>query len=132
MRVNQITPRLGGAPLQSIKPADLAELYAVLMREGGVGGKPLALTAGHCHRLLRRAFGHALTWGLIQQNPAAIARPPRVPDVEVEIPSEIEISVMLKHLSERGRQLYTLGVVALATGARRGELCALCWKDFKR
>lgn len=131
LRVNQITPRLGGAPLQSIKPAHLAELYAVLMREGGVGGKPLApVTAGHCHRLLRRAFGHALTWGLIQQNPAAIARPPRVPDVEVEIPSEIEISVMLKHLSERGRQLYTLGVVALATGARRGELCALCWKDF--
>ena len=109
----------------------LAELYSSLMREGGVGGKPLApVTVGHCHRLLRRALGHALTWGLIQQNPAAVARPPRVPDAEIEIPTEIEIAAVLGHLRERDRQLYTLGLVALATGARRGELCGLCWKDF--
>ena len=131
LRVNQIAPRLGGAPLQRIKPSHLAELYATLMREGGVGGKPLApVTVGHCHRLLRRALGHALTWGLIQQNPAAVARPPRLIDTEIEIPTEIEIAAVLKHLRERDRQLYTLGLVALATGARRGELCGLCWKDF--
>ena len=80
--------------LQRIKPAHLVELYAALAREGGVGGKPLApVTVGHCHRLLRRAFGHALTWGLIQQNPAAVARPPRVVDEEIEIPSESEIAI---------------------------------------
>ena len=37
---------------------------------------------------------------------------------------------MLGHLRERDRQLYTLGVVALGTGIRRGEACALTWKDF--
>ena len=131
LRVHQIAPRLGGAPLQRIKPSHLAELYSTLMREGGVGGKPLApVTVGHCHRLLRRALGHALTWGLIQQNPAAVARPPRVPDEEIEIPTELEIAVVLGHLRERDRQLYTLGVVALASGIRRGEACALAWKDF--
>jgi integrase len=131
LRVHQIAPRLGGAPLQRIKPSHLAELYSTLMREGGVGGKPLApVTVGHCHRLLRRALGHALTWGLIQQNSAAVARPPRVPDEEIEIPTESEIAAVLGHLRERDRQLYTLGVVTLATGIRRGEACGLTWKDF--
>jgi integrase len=111
LRVHQIAPRLGGAPLQRIKPSHLAELYSTLMREGGVGGKPLApVTVGHCHRLL------------IQQNSAAVARPPRVPDEEIEIPTESEIAAVLGHLRERDRQLYTLGVVTLATGiqTRRG------------
>ena len=127
---NQIMPRLGGVPLQRIKPSHLAELYATLMREGGVGGGPLAArTVGHVHRLLRRALGHALTWGLIQQNPAAVARPPRLVETEIEIPSEAEIAAVLGHLIERDRQLYTLGLLALATGARRGELCGLRWGD---
>ena len=131
LTVNQIIPRLGGAPLQRIKPSHLAELYATLMREGGVGGGPLASrTVGHVHRLLRRALGHALAWNLVQTNPAAVARPPRLLDSEISIPAEWEIATMLKHLSERDRQLYTLGVLALATGARRGELCALVWRDF--
>jgi integrase len=33
-------------------------------------------------------------------------------------------------LGERNRLLCALAVTALATGARRGELCALAWKDF--
>jgi integrase len=131
LRVTQIAPCLGAASLQNIKAAHLAELYGRLMREGGVGGKPLApVTVGHCHRLLRRAFGHAVTWGLIQQNPAAAVRPPRVAEQEIEIPSETEIAAVLGHLGERNRLLYALAVLALATGARRGELCGLVWKDF--
>jgi integrase len=131
LAVNQIAPRLGSAPLQRIRPSHLAELYAALMREGGVGGKPLApLTVGHCHRLLRRALGHAVTWGLIQQNPAAVARPPRVQEQEIEIPSETEIAAVLERLKERNRPLYTLAVLALSSGTRRGELCGLCWKDL--
>jgi integrase len=127
----QIVPHLGTAPIQRVKPRHLVELYATLLREGSVSGGPLAAkTVGHVHRLLRRALGHALAWGIIQQNPAAIARPPHVPDTEVEIPSEEEITTTLKRLKDRNRQLYVLAVVTLASGVRRGELCALCWKDF--
>jgi integrase len=131
LAVNQVIPRLGGAQLQRIESSHLTELYATLMREGGVGGKPLApVTVGHCHRLLRRALGHALEWKAIRENPAAVARPPRLLDTEIEIPTESEIAAVLGHLRERDRQLYTLGVVALGTGIRRGEACALTWKDF--
>jgi integrase len=131
LAVNQITPRLGNAPIQRIKPSHLAELYAELMREGSVKGGPLAATTvGHVHRLIRRALGHAVTWGLIQQNPAAIARPPRAADTEIEIPSDQEITLVLEHLKGPHQQLHALATLALATGARRGELCALAWKDF--
>jgi integrase len=131
LAVNQIVPRLGNAPIQRIKPSHLAELYAELMREGSTKGGPLAAaTVGHCHRLLRRALGHAVTWGLIQQNPAAIARPPRAADTEIKIASDEEITLVLEHLKRRHGQLHALATLALATGARRGELCALTWKDF--
>ena len=83
---NQITPRLGGAPMQKIKPAHLTELYGALMREGAVGGKPLApRTVHHVHRLLHRAFGFAVLWEPIRDNPAARASPPKVTQKEVEI-----------------------------------------------
>ena len=128
---NQVMPRLGGATIQRIKPVHLTELYATLMREGAVGGKPLApRTVHHVHRLLHRAFGHAVLWELIRENPAAHASAPQVTQKEIEIPTEAEITAVLERLANRNRQVHALAIVALATGARRGELCALVWKDF--
>ena len=118
-------------PIQRVRATHLAELYTTLSRSGGVDGGPLAArTVGHVHRLLRRALGHAVTWGLIQQNPAAAVHPPRVASEEIEIASEDEIKAVLHHLIDRNRALYMLATLALATGARRGELCALRWKNF--
>jgi Phage integrase, N-terminal SAM-like domain len=101
---NQITPRLGAASLQRIKPSHLAELYSTLMREGAVGGGPLAArTVNHVHRLLHRALGHAVTWELIHENPAARAHPPQVAEQEIEIPSETEVAAVLGRLRGRSR-----------------------------
>lgn len=128
---HQVIPRLGSMPVQRIRPADLQELYGALLREGRADGGPLAaLTVGHCHRLLRRALGHAVTWGVVQQNVAAVVHAPRVRKDEIEIASDAEIKAILDHLRDRDRPLYTLAMVALATGARRGELCALRWQDI--
>jgi integrase len=128
---HQVAPYLGSTPVQRVKPVDLQKLYADLLRAGGVGGGALSpLTVGHVHRLLRRALGHAATWGIIQQNPAAAVHPPRVPENELQIPSDAEIRAVLDYLRDRDRPLHTLAVVALATGCRRGELCALQWRDI--
>lgn len=127
---NQIVPHLGPTPIQRIQAVHLQRLYADLLKAGSTAGEPLApLTVGHVHRLLRRALGHAQTWGIIQQNPAAAVHPPKVPEREIEIASDAEISTVLDHLRARDHSLYTIAVLALATGARRGELCALRWQD---
>jgi integrase len=127
----QIAPLLGNASIQRVEPVHLAELYSQLMREGSATGGPLApRTVGSVHRLLRRAFGHAVTWKLLKQNPAAEVHPPKVNATEIEIPSEDEIAAVLAALEARELQLYVLAVLALATGARRGELCGLVWGDL--
>ena len=58
------------------------------------------------------------------------SEPPRVSQAEIEIPTESEITAVLERLAKRNRQLHALAIVALGTGARRGELCALRWTDF--
>jgi integrase len=128
---HQVKPHLGNMPVQKVKPVALNMLYSKLLQSGGVDGGPLAaLTVGHVHRLLRRVFGHAVQWGVIGTNPAASVSPPRVAQTEIEIIREDEIKVVLEELRDRNAMLYTIAAVALATGARRGELCALRWKDI--
>src|SRR5262249_14253930 len=96
LTTHQIEPHIGGMPIHKVRATHLAELYTTLLRSGGVEGGPLAArTVGHVHRLLRRALGHAMTWGLIQQNPAAAVHPPRVASEEIEIASEEEIRAVL-------------------------------------
>jgi integrase len=126
---HQIKPQLGATPIQKLQPIHLTEAYARLLREGGVRGRPLsARSVGHVHRLLHRALGHAVTWGVISQNPAAAVSPPRVHAEEISIIREDEARIVLKAL--RGRLLYTIATLALATGARRGELLALRYQDI--
>jgi integrase len=128
---NQIKPHLGAMPVQKIKPVNLTAFYATLLRSGNIAKGPLASrTVGHIHRLLRRMLGHAAQWGVIAGNPVALVHPPRVDQDEIEIIREDEIKVVLDALRTRNLPLYAIATLALATGARRGELCALRWKDL--
>ena len=119
---NQIHPHIGNRPIQKLRPVDINELYAKLLRDG------LApRTVGHVHRLLHRAVGFAMTWDVVQKNVVSSVRPPRVPEEEIEIIREDDIKIVLQKL--RGRPLYPIATLALATGMRRGELLALRWQD---
>jgi integrase len=126
---HQIQPKLGSIPIQRLRAVHLQEGYAKLLQDGGVTGKPLsARSVGHVHRLIHRALGHAVTWGIIVQNPAALVRPPKAHAEEIEIIRESEIRAMLDGL--RGRQLGTIAMLALASGTRRGEALAVRYADL--
>jgi integrase len=127
---NQIGKHLGSMPVQKIRPVHLNELYATLLRTGSIeGGMLAAQTVGHCHRLLRRALGHAAQWGIIASNPAALVHPPRVTSTEIEIINEDEVRIVLDALRTRNPALYAIAALALGSGMRRGELCAVRWQD---
>ena len=120
----QIKPGLGHLPIQKLRPVDLNELYARLLRDDGLAPR----TVGNVHRLLSRVLGHAVTWGVIQSNAASAVQPPRVEQTEVEILKAGEIEALLDKLE--GRAMYLIAVFGLASGARRGEILALRWGDI--
>jgi integrase len=125
---HHVRPHLGPAQIQKLRPVNFAELYGHLQKpkiENGAGLAPR--TVGHVHRLLHRIFGHAVKWGVVAINPVASAEPPRVQRTEIEILEPEEIKMVLHAL--RGRPLYPIAVIALATGMRRGEIAALRWGD---
>jgi integrase len=119
----QVIPNIGQVPMQKLRPAHLADLYARLLKAG-----LSPRTVGHVHRLLHRALGHAGTWGVAQQNIAALVKPPKVDSEEIVILTSEQVGDLLRHVE--GRTLRPIIALALATGARRGELLALRIKDF--
>jgi integrase len=119
---NQILPQIGSMQIQKLRPVHLTELYGRLLN-GGLAPR----TVGHVHRVLHRAFGHAATWDIIQQNIAMLVEPPRVEAGEITVLTEDQIGRVLHHLE--GRTMRPIIALALATGMRRGELLALRWQD---
>ena len=126
-----VVAHIGHVRIQKLRPVVLADLYAKLMREGkGTAGGLAPRTVGHVHRVLHRAFHHAAQWGVVSQNIVENVCPPPVESTEVQILRVDDVKALLKKLDGRkGHTLYTIAVVLLSSGIRRGELLALRWKD---
>src|SRR5262249_22148992 len=117
---------IGAIVLQKLKPAHIAEWHSILLREGSANKSPLsARTVGNAHRALHVALAHATKSELVARNVASIIAPPKVADREIDSLKADEIGSLLAAL--QGHPLQAIGVLALSTGARRGELLALTW-----
>ena len=125
---NHVRPHVGTIAIQKLRPVALTELYATLLRPRSDLGAGLApRTVGHVHRVVHRVLGHAAQWGVVVQNVAELVSPPRVPSTEISIVRGDRLADLLQKL--RGRSVYPIASLALATGMRRGELLALRWRD---
>ncbi len=107
-----------------VGPAILDEFYDRLSSE-----RQLApATIRRVHAVLRGAFARAVKWKWITTNPARDASPPTVRRKDINLPTSAQIAAAV---AEADRRDPTFGVfvrLAAATGARRGELCALRWR----
>ena len=127
-----ILPQFGSAKVRAIRPSDLDTFYASLRRRG-VSGRPLsAQSVHHVHALIRRLLNQALKWGWILTNPALNASPPRVEPVELEVPDAETVTRIINFAQERNPDIACFLRLAAVTGARRGELCAIRWRDFDK
>jgi integrase len=127
-----ILPQFGSTKVRAIRPSDLDGFYASLRRRG-VSGRPLSgQSVHHVHALIRRLLNQALKWGWIMVNPAINASPPRVNRPELEIPNVEVVTQIINFAEERSPDIACFLRLAAVTGARRGELCAIRWRDFDK
>lgn len=120
-----LEPRIGSMNAEKVRPKDLDELYRQLADEVGIP------TARRAHVHLHAAFREAVRADLLYRNPAERARPPKAaakPEREVRI--EDAVKVMQAAATAEDWAMATFIRLAIATGARRGELGALRWKDI--
>jgi len=121
---HQIIPHLGSITLQNLRPATLHDWHAMLLKSGSKNGHPLsARTLGRAHRVLHRALERASRLEIIPRNVATIIRPPKVRTAEIAILTPAQMADVLAQLD--GHPLHPIVALALGTGMRRGELCAL-------
>jgi len=124
----QLIPHLGTMPLQKLRRAHLIDWHAKLLKSGGTDGRPLsARTVKHAHFVLHRALERAVEGELVARNVAHGVRVPKVEAREVAILKVDQIEAVLAAL--KGHELEPIVVLALSSGARRGELAALRWGD---
>jgi integrase len=116
-----VRPHVGSIRVQKLRPVHLTELY------GSLATKLAPRTIGHAHRVLHQALSHAVDWAIVATNVAARVSGPRVEQEEIEILAANEMRAILD--KARGRPIYQIASLALATGMRRGEVLALRWQD---
>ena len=127
---NHLIPGVGAHRIDKLQPEHLESLYGRLMKPKEQGGKGLKPATVHLtHRTVRVALNEAVRRKHITENPAKLAKPPRVEEDEI-IPFTVEEARRILQTSETWRN-GTRFVVALTLGLRRGEALGLKWGDIE-
>lgn len=91
-------------------------------------------SVGACHSILRKTYKEAHRNGTISVNPFDFVTPPKKLRTEINylnVTGKKKLSVALPIKWEEGSPLYTAVMLAMYTGMRSSEICALRWPDVK-
>ena len=136
-----IIPALGHIKLSELNPAHVQKFVNQLQgdvrrkKDGTIDEKNPKLSPATIRRkltVLQSVLTQALKLGLISQNPADSKRLtlPKVTTPKIEIFSKQEAAKMLECLENEPLQFQVLVQLAIMSGCRCGELCALKFSDF--
>ena len=129
-----IIPSIGEIPLNKLTQSDLQKFYADLKKNGrkskveryGTGVSDRLVRS--CHATCRTALQKAVDEKLISVNPAIGCKLPPKKAQEMQVLTHEEMRRFL--IQSKQDDFYELALLELATGMRRGEICALKWSDL--
>ena len=129
-----IIPSVGEIPLNKLTQSDLQKFYADLKKNGrkskveryGTGVSDRLVRS--CHATCRTALQKAVDEKLISVNPAIGCKLPPKKAQEMQVLTHEEMRRFL--IQSKQDDFYELALLELATGMRRGEICALKWSDL--
>jgi integrase len=118
-----VTPIIGSIPLTKLRPLHIQRTYARMIEQG-----LSAMTALHCHRVLKGALAQAVRVQLLARNPADGVDPPRPDRYEINPPTPDAILRIMDSAEQTviGALIHT----AVMTGLRQAELLAVRWRDL--
>ncbi len=119
-----LAPAIGGRKLTAITPLELDRLYQSLY-----GGGLSARTVRICHTVVRQSLEQARRWGLLARNPALDASPPSGRRRTITPPTIEQVRTLIERATAEDPDFGTYLWLLAATGCRRGEGCALRWRD---
>ncbi len=116
-----ILPTLGPIEVTKLSARHLDDLY--MAHPGCVST---------VHAMIKSALAQAVKWDLVTDNVALKATPPKRKIQPKAIPTAGDVNKLIGHAARTDSTMALILSLAVITGARRGELCALRWRDYDR
>lgn len=127
--LKRINPIIGKIKLNKITPLILDNMYQQLRI--GKSGKELGYHSSYnLYKVVNVMFNQAIRWEIMDKNPNLKANKPKREHKEKNFYDVNQVKKLLDVLDHESIKYKTLILLALDSGARRSELCALRWSDI--
>ena len=130
--LKRINAEIGPLKLQDIRPDHLNRLYAKLAEPGEnkrTGSGLSQKTIIEHHRVISSILSQAVKEQLVPANIAQRATPPKNSKKEMHAFEVEEVQAILEALESEPLKWQVMTQLLIATGARRGEIMGLRWKN---
>ena len=125
-----VYPYIGNIKLNRLRPISLENLLMELRKRTFRGKTIQETTVQKYLTVVSAVLSDAKKNEIIQKNPARMIDLPDTTQKVQAIPSDAEAEEFLNIIADIEDPYKTFYALAIYTGCRRGELCALKWSDF--
>ena len=128
--LERVYPYIGAIKLGELRPMALENMLIELRKRTHQGRPIQEATVQKYLTVVSAVLSDAKRNEIISKNPARMIDLPDTERREQFIPTDEQAQYFLNALSEEHILYHAFYVLAIYTGCRRGELCALQWRDF--
>lgn len=119
---DDVLPVVGGVELRKIKPAHVRRVIDTMKKRGLA-----ARTIVQARAVLGGVMKQAMADGLIETDPVAAVKRPKVDRAKKVVPTPEQVRAVVE--AARGTSMEIPILLGATTGARRSEVCGLCWSE---